>query len=212
MSVESDIQQSPGLSEDAPAAAVGNPALLGLITFLPAGITLGLWFVGYLDTATLGGGMIPITALCAGLFMMIAAIWAARLGASPVAAIFGVFSGFWLSFAFLLIGATSGWWGIKDATALANVERTYLLSFLIVFVLLTLITLRLPLMFTIGFVLVDITFALAFIGVAAGNAGLFPIAGITTFLFCIVFAYVLADGMGQDLGGKPMPLGNPLQR
>jgi len=212
MSVESDVQQAAGLSEDAAAVPAGNPALLGLITFLPAGITLGLWFVGYLDTATLGGGMIPITALCAGLFLMIAAIWAGRLGASPVAAIFGVFSGFWSSFAFLLIGATSGWWGLKDAASVASVERTYLLSFLIVFVLLTLITLRLPAMFTVGFVLVDITFALAFIGVAAGNAGLFPIAGIADFLFCAVFAYILADGMGQDLGGKAMPLGNPLQR
>lgn len=209
MSVESDIEHT--AVAPAPAVPVGNPALLGLITFLPAGITLGLWFVGYLDTATLGGGMIPITALSAGLFLMIAAIWAGRVAANAVAAIFGVFSAFWSSFAFLLIGATGGWWGIT-ATNLALVERSYLLSFLIVFVLLTLITLRLPLAFTVGFVLVDITFALAYIGVASGSAGLFPLAGIATFLFCVVFAYILADGFGQELGGRPMAMGGPLQR
>ncbi|NMH99082.1 acetate uptake transporter family protein [Pseudonocardia acidicola] len=212
MSVESDVQQAPGLSEDVAAVPQGNPALLGLITFLPAGITLGLWFIGYLDTATLAGGMVPIVSLSAGLFLLVASVWAARLGASPVSAIFGVFSAFWLSFGLLLIAATSGWWGLTSPAAVASTQRTYLLSFLIVFVLLTVITLRLPLTFTAGFVLVDITFALAFIGVASGNTGLFPIAGITTFLFCAVFAYILADGMGQDLGGKPMPLGNPLQR
>jgi uncharacterized protein len=203
--------QAPGLSEDVAAIPQGNPALLGLITFLPAGITLGLWFVGYLPTGTLGGGMIPLSSLCAGVFLMIAAIWAAQLGASPVAAIFAIFSAFWLSFAVLLIGITSNWWGL-NGDAGGEVRATYLLSFLIVFVLLTVITLRLPLLFTVGFVLVDITFALAFIGVAAGSAGLFPIAGITTFAFCAVYAYILADGFLQDLGGKPMPLGNPLVR
>ncbi|WP_205648956.1 GPR1/FUN34/YaaH family transporter, partial [Acuticoccus kandeliae] len=91
-----------------------------------------------------------------------------------------------------------------------SIQSTYLLSFTLVFVLLTLATLRLPLMFTIGFVLVDITFVLAYIGVTAGNAGLFPIAGITTFAFCVVFAYILFDAFGQTLGGRAMSMGGPL--
>jgi hypothetical protein len=49
--------------------------------------------------------------LSAGLFLLIATVWAGRLAQNTVAAIFGVFSAFWLSFGFLLIGATSGWWG-----------------------------------------------------------------------------------------------------
>ncbi len=211
MSVESDVTSGAhAAAEPAPAPAAGNPVLLGLMTFLPSGFTLGLWFVGYLDTATLGGGMIPIVSLSAGLFLMIAAIWAGRLAQNTVAAIFGVFSAFWLSFGFLLIGLTSGWWGITEATQVATVQSTYLLSFLLVFVILTLGTLRLPLAFTTGFVLVCVTFALAFLAVSTGNAGLFPIAGITTFLFCAVFAYILIDGLGQDLGGRAMPMGNAL--
>lgn len=209
MSVERDVDQAPGLSEAAAAVPAGNPALLGLMTFLPSGITLGLWFVGYLDTTKLGGGMIPITALSAGLFLLVSAIWAGRLGASTVAAIFGLFSAFWLSFALLLTGITSGWWAI-DGDSTGSVRATYLLSFLIVFVILTVATLRLPLMFTAGFVFVVATFALAFIGVTTGSAGLFPIAGITTFIFCAIFAYILVDGIGQDLGGRALPLGNPM--
>jgi succinate-acetate transporter protein len=193
------------------AAPVGNPALLGLITFLPSGITLGLWFVGYLDTATLPGGMIPALALSAGLFMLIATVWAGRVGASTVAAIFGVFAAFWLSFAALVAGLTSGWWGITPA-GVKSVQSTYLLSFLLVFVLLTLATLRLPLAFTAGFVLVDLTFLLAFLAVANTQASLFNWAGVTTFAFCAVFAYVLFDGFGQDLGGRAMPLGNAVLR
>jgi uncharacterized protein len=195
----------------APALPAGNPALLALITFLPAGLTLGLWFIGYLDTAKLPGGMIATLALSAGLFMLVATVWAGRIGASTVAAIFGVFSAFWLSFALLITALTSTWWAIT-AGGVQRVQATYLLSFLCVFTLLTLATLRLPLAFTVGFVLVDVTFLLAFLAVVNGNSDFFTWAGVTTFAFCGVFAYVLFDGFGQDLGGKAMPLGKPVIR
>ena len=195
----------------APALPAGNPALLALITFLPSGLTLGLWFIGYLDTATLPGGMVATLALSAGLFMLVATIWAGRIGASTLAAVFGVFSAFWLSFALLVTALTSTWWAIA-AAGIARVQATYLLSFLCVFVLLTLATLRLPLVFTAGFVLVDLTFLLAFLAVVNTNTTYFTWAGVTTFAFCGVFAYVLFDGFGQDLGGKAMPMGRPVIR
>jgi succinate-acetate transporter protein len=220
MTVETDVP-APSHSADgaaaaapapaAPALPAGNPALLALITFLPSALTLGLWFIGYLDTAALPGGMIATLALSAGLFMLVATIWAGRIGASTLAAIFGVFSAFWLSFALLITALTSTWWAIA-AGGVMRVQATYLLSFLCVFTLLTLATLRLPLAFTAGFVLVDLTFLLAFIAVVNGDRDWFTWAGVTTFAFCAVFAYVLFDGLGQDLGGKAMPMGKPLVR
>jgi len=217
MTVETDVpvpsQRADGAAPApaAPPLPAGNPALLALITFLPAGLTLGLWFIGYLDTARLPGGMIATLALSAGLFMLVATVWAARIGASTVAAIFGVFSAFWLSFALLITALTSTWWAIT-AGGVQRVQATYLLSFLCVFTLLTLATLRLPLAFTVGFALVDVTFLLAFLAVVNGNSNYFTWAGVTTFAFCGVFAYVLFDGFGQDLGGKAMPLGKPVIR
>ena len=220
MTVETDVPAPTHRADGAPAAApaaaapalpAGNPALLALITFLPSALTLGLWFIGYLDTARLPGGMIATLALSAGLFMLVATIWAGRIGASTVAAIFGVFSAFWLSFALLITALTSTWWAIA-AGGVQRVQATYLLSFLCVFTLLTLATLRLPLAFTVGFVLVDLTFLLAFVAVVNGNRDWFTWAGVTTFAFCAVFAYVLVDGFGQDLGGKAMPMGKPLVR
>lgn len=213
MSVDSETGHGEQVgTEMAAATPVGNPSLLGLLTFLPSGVTLGLWFVGFLDTATLGGGMIPIVSLSAGLFLMIASIWAGRLAQNAVAAIFGVFSAFWLSFGVLLVGLTSGWWGVTEPAQVQSVQSTYLLSFLLVFVLLTVATLRLPLVFTVGFVLVDVTFLLAFIAVHSATSSLFNIAGITTFAFCAVFAYILFDGFNQDLGGPAMPMGNALMK
>lgn len=219
MTVETDVHTPSHRADGAAAAAApaapalpaGNPALLALVTFLPSALTLGLWFIGYLDTARLPGGMIATLALSAGLFMLVATVWAGRIGASTVAAIFGVFSAFWLSFALLITALTSTWWAIA-AGGVQRVQATYLLSFLCVFTLLTLATLRLPLAFTVGFVLVDLTFLLAFVAVVNGNRDWFTWAGVTTFAFCAVFAYVLFDGFGQDLGGRAMPLGKPLVR
>lgn len=219
MSVESETAGAhAAAAPPAPAAPAANPALLGLMTFLPSGITLGLWFVGYLDTTALPGGMISIVVFSAGLFQLIAAVSALRVGASAVAAIFGVFSAFWLSFGAQLFFLNNG--NIVDAGTgeaivtdqVNNILATYLLSFLIVFIILTLATLRLPLAFTVGFVFVVATFALAYFAVSTGSAGLFLYAGITTFLFCAVFAYILLDGVGQDLGGKPMAMGSPIQK
>lgn len=217
MSVESETAGAHAAAPPAPAAPpAANPALMGLICFLPSGITLGLWFVGYLDTTALPGGMIPIVTFSAGLFLLVSSISALRVGDSVTAAIFGVFSAFWTSFGVLLMALNNGWIidaGTGEALSTAQVgeiQSAYLLSFTLVFILLTLATLRLPLAFTAGFVFVDITFVLAYLGVTAGNAGLFPIAGITTFVFCAIFAYILFDAFGQTLGGRAMAMGNPL--
>ena len=35
---------------------------------------------------------------------------------------------------------------------------------------------------------------------------------MTTFLFCLVFAYILFDGINQDLGGRAIPMGAPMVR
>lgn len=226
MSVENETAGTHAASraetEVAPAAPAANPVPLGLITFIPAGITLGLWLVGYLDTTALPGGMIPIVSFSAGLFLLVASAWAARQAANSVAAIFGVFSAFWLSFGFLLMALNNGWIVNAGASSpaeaalttaqVSNIQAAYLLSFSITFILLTLATLRLPIMFTVGFVFVDITFVLAYLGVALGNASLFPLAGIATFIFTAVFAYILFSEFGSDLGGKPMAMGNPIQK
>ncbi|MEQ3550650.1 GPR1/FUN34/YaaH family transporter [Pseudonocardia nematodicida] len=219
MSVESETAGAHAAAPPVAAAPpTANPALMGLICFLPSGITLGLWFVGYLDTTALPGGMIPIVTFSAGLFLLLSAMVALRVGDSVTAAIFGIFSAFWTSFGVLLMALNNGWIidaGTGDplgADQVASIQSAYLLSFTLVFILLTLATLRLPLMFTIGFVLVDITFVLAYVGVTAGLAGLFPIAGITTFGFCLVFAYILYDAFGQTMGARPMAMGNPLVR
>lgn len=209
MSVESDVQSGAhAAAAPAPAAPAGNPALLGLATFLPGALSLGLWLVGYLPAGDVGG-IIPALVFSNGLFLTISCVWAARLGASAVSAIFGTFAAFWISLGVLLAGVTNGWFAL---TATSTPLPTYLLAWLIVFVALTLSTLRLPLAFSAGFLFVSIAVALVLANALTGSAIFNTLAGVSVFVFCAIFAYIWVDGMGQELGGKAMSMGNPIQR
>ncbi|MBW0114481.1 GPR1/FUN34/YaaH family transporter [Pseudonocardia abyssalis] len=209
MSVESDVQSGAhAAAAPAPVAPAGNPALLGLATFLPGALSLGLWLVGYLPAGDVGG-IIPALVFSNGLFLMIASIWAARIGGSAVAGIFGTFSAFWISLGILLAAVTNGWFAL---TATSTPLPTFLLSWLIVFVALTLATLRLPLAFSAGFVFVCVAVALVLANALTGAAIFNTLAGVSVFIFCAIFAYVWIDGMGQELGGPAMSLGSPIQK
>ncbi|TCK20434.1 GPR1/FUN34/YaaH family transporter [Pseudonocardia endophytica] len=222
MSVESDTAGAHAAAEAPPATPAPNPTAMGLITFIPGGMILGLWFVGYLPTSELPGGMIPIVLFCTGLFELITTVLAIRAGQNAVGAIFGVFSSFWISFGVLLLLLNNGL--IINATGADAASQTlttaqsfqiqaaYLLAYTVTFILLTLFTLRLPIAFTTAFVFVTVTFVLAYLGVALGATGLFPIAGITTFIFTLLFAYILFDAFNQELGGKALAMGNPIQK
>jgi succinate-acetate transporter protein len=215
MSTESELHSAAHAAAEStttpavPTPAAPNPALLGLVGFLPGGITLGLWLIGYLPT-TLPGGMIAAVSASSGLFLLIACVWAARLGATTVAVILGAFSAFWLSLGLMLMGLTNNWFGLTNASQTGQVLIPYVLTWLVVFVLLTVATLRLPLVFTAGFAFVDLTFALLFISLTTGVAIFTTIAGITAFAFCVIYGYIFVDGLGQDLGAKALPMGSPL--
>jgi hypothetical protein len=52
-----------------------------------------------------------------------------------VAAIFGIFAGFWLSYAVLVVGLLHNWFGIGLPTVVAT-EKLFLLSWLVLIVML----------------------------------------------------------------------------
>lgn len=97
--------QSTGHTHSAPpvvvAPAVGSPAVIGVPTFVVGSLALGLVLVGYVP-ATAAAASIPIST-ATGLGLVIAAVWAASLAQNAVA---GVFAGFWLSYAALVLGLT----------------------------------------------------------------------------------------------------------
>ncbi|MCW2633533.1 MAG: hypothetical protein JWR88_2495 [Pseudonocardia sp.] len=207
MSVASETDVRAAAAAEAAAAAGNNPVLLGIPCFVVGGLTLGLFLLGYQPDG--GAGPVLTNAIfVAGLGLLIAAIWAIRVGAGAVAGIFGVFAAFWWSFAVLLLGIGGS---PKDA---AQSLTLYSLVWTIVVVVLTLAALRLPVAFSLLIALVAVALLLVFLFYAGGATatGLTKIAGIVAIAFSAIGVYITYDAFNQALGGRALPLGPALVR
>jgi uncharacterized protein len=206
---DGSAQVLPAPAEQAEAAAAaGDPAGLGLLSFIVGSVALGLALVGVVPAAALGAPLaIILAATSVGLFL--ATAWAAALGQSVVATIFGIFGGFWLSYAVLVFGLLHNWFGLP-ATAVTSTVELFQVSWLIIIVVLTLATLRLPLAFTAVFVLVDLALLLLLLGTSQASSGLSKTAGYAVLAFAAVGIYLFVNSAWQATGGTALPLGRPV--
>jgi uncharacterized protein len=204
---------------EAPATPVigpmaGDPSMLGLASFIAGSVALGLGLVGVVPFGVLGAPLAIIVAATA-LGLILSAIWAAAVGQSAVAAVFGIFGTFWLSYAALVLGLDHNWFAIPATAALATV-KLFLATWLVIIIMLTLATLRLPSAFTAVFALIDLALLLLLLGFAEASAagvpssGLLKTAGYVVLVFAALGMYLFASAAAAGTGGKPLPLGKPL--
>jgi uncharacterized protein len=196
---------------EAPGAVYwhGNPAALGLPCFIAGSVALGLALIGVVPLTALGAA-VPIILAATSLGLFLATIWAAAVGQTAVASVFGIFGGFWLSYAVLSLGLNHNWFGIP-LTSVRSTFELFLISWLIVMAMLTLATLRLPMAFTLVFALVCAALLLLFLGFNSipTSRGLLQAAGWVVMVFAAVGVYLYYDCVTQATGGKALPLGKP---
>jgi uncharacterized protein len=205
-------------AEAAPAPVVGpmagDPSILGLGSFIAGSVALGLGLAGVVPVGVLGAPLAIILAATA-LGLLMATVWCAVLGQSAVAAVFGIFGTFWLSYAVLVLGLDHNWFAIAATAVLATV-KLFLVTWLVIIVMLTLATLRLPSAFTAVFVLVDVALLLLLLAFAEASAagvpssGLLKTGGYVVLVFAALGVYLFASAASAGTGGKPLPLGTPL--
>ena len=206
-------------AQEAPAPPVvgpmaGDPGMLGLGSFIVGSIALGLGLVGVVPVGVLGAPLAIILAATA-LGLLLAAIWAAAVGQSAVAAVFGIFGTFWLSYAVLVLGLDHNWFAITVTAVLATV-KLFLVAWLVVVLMLTLTTLRLPAAFTVLFALVSLALLLLLLAFAEASplgvpsTGLLKTAGYVVLVFAALGMYLFAGAAAAGTGGKGLPLGKPL--
>jgi succinate-acetate transporter protein len=191
------------------APLAGDPGMLGLPIFIVGSVALGLVLVGAVP-ATAVGASLPIILAATSIGLLIATIWSAAIGQSAVASVFGIFAGFWLSYAVLVLGLIHGWFGITVLAAAAT-QELFLISWLVIIVVLTLATLRLPLAFTLIFVLVDVALLLVLLGTEEASTGLLKTGGYVVLAFAAVGVYFFYGAASLATGGKGVPLGKPVQ-
>jgi succinate-acetate transporter protein len=203
------VQPVPAEAE-APVAPTGDPSIIGLPAFLAGAVALGLVDINFAPVAA-AGAAVPIIMTATSLGLFIAAIWAARLAQNAVAAVMAIFGGFWLSFAALALGLQASWFAVLPEGVARTVE-VFLITWLVVIGLLTLGTLRLPLTYTLLFVLVDIALLVTLIATVEASVSLTKTAGWIVLAFTAVGAYLFLSSLSVATGGKPYPLGRPLLR
>ena len=159
--------------------------------------------------ATAVGASLPIIAAATALGLTISTVWAAATGQSAVASIFGIFAGFWLSYAVLVLGLTHAWFGIS-ADAAVHTQGLFLIAWLAIVVMLTLATLRLPLAFTALFTLIDLALVAVLIGTLQGPAGWLKLGGVLVFVFAAIGVYLYVGIASLVTGGKGLPFGRPV--
>jgi succinate-acetate transporter protein len=206
--------------QEVPAAVVGpmagDPAMLGLGSFIVGSVALGLALVGVVPAGVLGAPLAIILSATA-LGLLLAAVWAAAVGQSAVAAIFGIFGTFWLSYAVLVLGLSHNWFAITITAVLATV-RLFLISWLIAIVMLTLATLRLPVAFSALFALVDLALLLLLLAweetspLGVPSSGLLKTGGYVVLIFAALGVYLFFGASSAGTGGKGLALGKPLMK
>src|ERR1700728_522731 len=213
------VDATPGGSASTQEAAVigplaGDPSILGLASFIAGSVALGLALVGVVPAGVLGAPLAIILAATA-LGLLIATAWCAVLGQSAVAAVFGIFGTFWLSYAVLVLGLDHHWYAITVTAVIATV-RLFLLTWLIIIVMLTLSTLRLPSAFTAVFALVDLALLLLLLGWEQTSAagvpapGLLKAGGYVVLVFAALGGYLFFSASHAGSRGEAPPLGRAL--
>jgi uncharacterized protein len=196
--------------EEPATPPAGDPAILGLPIFVVGSIALGLSLVGYVPDAA-GGVIVPVIFAATGLGLVISTVWAAALGQTMVASIFGLFAGFWLSFSILVLGLFHNWLLIPAASVNKSIAL-FLISWSIVMAALTLATLRLPVSYTAVIALVVLALVLRTIAVLNADASLSKVAGYVVFVFAALGVYLFLNAADTATGGRGYPLGPPLRR
>ena len=192
----------------APALPEGDPGMIALPGFIVSATALGLVLTGFAP-ATATGASIPIIMTAGGFGLLIAALWAARLAQNANAAVFGIFAGFWFSYAALVLGLTHNWFGIP-AVGVVRTQETFLIAWLVVIGALTLASLRLPVAYVALFALVEVALLLVLLGTINASTSLVKAGGYVVFAFTVLGLYLFLSAMGAATGGKPYQLGPPV--
>jgi uncharacterized protein len=92
----------------------------------------------------------------------------------------------------------------------AGAIEVFLISWLVIIVMLTLASLRLPSAFTLLFLFVDLALIFVLAGVSGASSTDLQVAGGFVFAFVAIGVYLFFDAMSSATGGSALPLGRPV--
>jgi uncharacterized protein len=208
-SPEQPIRLVPPVAEPARRPLAGDPSLVGLPSFIVGAVAFGMVLIGVTPVGAVGAALPIILTASVGLF--VAMIWAARLGESMQAGIFGVIAGFFLSYGLLVLGLSHSWYALLPAAVLST-QKMFVIAWIVIITMLVLAALRLPVIFPALFAIVDVALLLNLLGIIQASSTLTKAAGWVTLGFTAVAVYLFLSSAFHATGGKEFPMGKPLLR
>ncbi len=206
---DSQVLEAENVQSASGAALAGDPVVLGLLVFALGSTVLGISLIGYVPAAIQGNSIMAIVYAATGLGLLVTTVWAAALGQTFVATVLGAFACFWISYAALVLGLIHNWYAIPAADITHTVVQ-FLIGWLVVIFMLDVVSIRVPLAFTLilscGFVGV----LLVTLGTANASTGLTKTGGAFILLLAVLGFYAYLSTATASVGGKPLPLGSPL--
>jgi succinate-acetate transporter protein len=193
--------------------AQGDPQVVGVPVFVIGSICLALQLVDWVPQASLGSPLAIILA-CTGLYLLVSTVWAAALGQSFVAAVFGTFGAFWAAYGFFVLGVLHNWYAIPPEGIQRSVGA-FAIAFSAFFFIITIAGLRLPVIYPLIFALV--TLALCLVAAAylmtPPSTDILKVAGFVVFVFAGLGLSLAWTVLNLSLGGPAFPpLGPVLQK
>jgi uncharacterized protein len=209
VSPEQPVRLVPQVEEPVRKPLAGDPSLVGLPSFIVGAVAFGMVLIGVTPVGAVGAALPIILTASVGLFA--AMIWAARLGESVQAGIFGIVAGFFLSYGLLVLGLSHSWYGLLPAAVLST-QKMFVIAWIVIITMLVLGSLRLPVIFPALFAIVDVALLLNLLGIIQASPDLTKAAGWVTLGFTAIAVYLFLSSAFHATGGKEFPLGKPLLR
>jgi len=190
-----------------PAAGPPDPAMVALPSFIVGSVALAMVLIGVVPATVVGASMPILIAAAAGMFL--ATIWAARIGQSAAAGIDAVFGSFFLSYALLVLGLTHNWYGIP-LTSIADTQKVFVISWLVIVTMLVLASVRLPIIYGLLFLLIDASLLLNLLSIIQTSTNLSKAAGWVLMAVAATIVYLFLGSASHVTGGRELPLGPPI--
>jgi uncharacterized protein len=207
LSPKEPVRLVPPTGEPIAGPPASDPAMVALPSFIVGSVALGMVLIGIVPATAIGASMPIIIAAAIGMF--VATIWSARIGESASAGITGVFGSFFLSYALLVLGLIHNWYGIAP-TAVADTQKVFVISWIVIVTMLALASVRLPMIYGLLFVLIDASLVLNLLGIIQSSPDLAKAAGWVLMAVAATIVYLFLGAASHDTGGRELPLGRPI--
>ncbi len=130
-------------------------------------------------------------------------------GENVIGMFFCVFGAFLMSFSMMVFGLTHGWWAVAPA-AVPHAQAAFLMGWTILLTVWLLLSVGLPVVFTLLLVVIDISLWALVYGIWNSSAGAQRLAGYFMFVAAVGAIYVFASWWLEWAGRPVLPHGPTL--